>query len=172
MGKKVLALLIHLCVTESIAQHRDYVMNCHLWFCHGRTWGLCSPSELWGSPWPAATYRHRTAGPSVTGQLTGKGRDGLCSYWARLTKEDYRTIKLLIIPAILYSSSLVPAFVESLDTFCFFLFVCFLNLVSKNGYLKDEGAMRLPEINLLILTQLVNGEAWVCTQIGLTDAQG
>lgn len=78
-GEKVCALLIHLCVAESVAQQRDYVMNCRLWFCHGRTWGLCSPSGLWGSPWPAATYLRRTADPSVTGQLTGKGRDDSCS---------------------------------------------------------------------------------------------
>lgn len=122
--KRVLALLISLCVTESIAQPRDCVMNCRLWFCHGRTWGLCSPSGLWGSPWPAATYLHRTAGPSVTGQLTGKGRDGACSYWARLTKEDYRAVKLLAILAVPYqflSSS--SHLVGSLDVFCSFIFL-------------------------------------------------
>lgn len=93
--------MIHLCVAESVAQQRDYVMNCRLWFCHGRTWGLCSPSGLWDSPWPAATYLHRTADPSVTGQLTGKGRDDSCSSWARLPKEDYRAVQLLTILAVL-----------------------------------------------------------------------
>jgi hypothetical protein len=44
-------------------------------FCLVRTWGHCSPSGLWDSPWPAATYPHRRVGPSVTGHLTGKGRE-------------------------------------------------------------------------------------------------
>ena len=94
------------------------------WFCHGRTWGLCSPSGLWGFPWPAATYLHRTAGPSVTGQLTGKGRDGSCSYWARLTQEVYRAVRLLTILATPYqflSSS--SHLVGSLDMFCSFIFL-------------------------------------------------
>jgi hypothetical protein len=100
----------------------DCVINCCLWFCHGRTWGLCSPSGLWGSPWPAATYLQRTTGPFATGQLTGKERDSLCSYWAGFTEDDYITIKLPIILAILYwSLSSTSYLVGSLDTFCYFL---------------------------------------------------
>lgn len=58
---------------------------------------------------------------------------------------------LAILSQFLSSTSYL---VGSLDTLCYF----FLNPISKNGHFKEKGAMRLPEINLLILIQLVTGE--------------
>lgn len=57
--------------------------------------------------------------------------------------------------AILYQFlSSTSYLVGPLDTFCYYFF----NSMSNNGHFKEKGAMRLPEINLLILIQLVTGE--------------